>query len=338
MRGRQGDGRPAARRRGRVGPGIGGVSRPVRPVVVAAGGSGARRPVRRWALGPVERTNGWQDRELPGRSGPDLGRAAGARVVGSAPVSAIELGGSRGPAGGDVPDQAGVGVGQAGARVGARRARALGDRRHGRRPGPCAPRATGRGSCHPRRTGWPSASCPRLRSTASSPWSRVSATRRFCGCCTPAACGSPSWQRSGGATSSRGTMPARSPSSATVARRAWCSYPSRCGTSSKASAVAPLRRQCSGPAAVGISTPRPWSASSRRPRRARGSSGRSRRTGCGMRTSPTLWSASARSTWCRPPSATPRWPPMAGTCTRDRQIVPRATWPCSVGLTVQMPY
>ena len=59
-----------------------------------------------------------------------------------------------------------------------------------------------------------------------------------------------------------------------------------------------------------------------------------RHTGCGTRM-PRMRSNAARpSTWCRPRSATPRWPPRADTCTRDRQTAPLDTCHSdSVGVT-----
>jgi len=122
-------------------------------------------------------------------------------------------------------------------------------------------------------------------------------------------------------------MPARSPFSARAARRAWSSDQPRCSKSPKASAVAQPRRPCSAPAAAVTSILPPWSGSSRRQRRARGSPDRSRRTGCGMTTQPMRWSASVPSTWCRPRLATPQSPRRAAICMRGRQIARHGTWP-----------
>ncbi len=67
---------------------------------------------------------------------------------------------------------------------------------------------------------------------------------------------------------------------------------------------------------------------SARPRSAR----ESRRTflpiGSATLTPATRLIAAARSTWSRRRSATRRWPPLSGTCTRGQQIARRGTWLC----------
>jgi len=85
------------------------------------------------------------------------------------------------------------------------------------------------------------------------------------------------------------------------------------------------RTRSSARAAAAIWTRRRSSASCSTPPHARASRPGFRRTGCGTHTPPTPSSAAHRSTWFRPPSVTPQWPPPVAICTLGRPTARRAT-------------